>query len=270
MGNNIFWNFSWGNNIPKIFSLFICMCFFGGKVCIYVCHYFYFIVLVSWIPKSLNYLRGACVWLGLVIVISSHTHILGLFFCFLFFYMVVESLTRLVSVFLGFVIFFMPLFHLFVSFLFRISSKFVLNLHPLFMLLNSWTSTFIVTNHIFSHFHQFFVWISLLLIQNTKMATSLLKSFIKVVNPAVAKAGKKVHKILKVTRLRGKHVTSSRPSCPTSRTIFKVSSWGSVILDWLTWWWCGPRNRAGARGRKWKCSGGFWGGNSLLWSLQTK
>ena len=56
MGNNIFWNFSWGNNIPKIFLFFICLCVFGVEVCMYVCHYFYFIVLGSCIPKPINYL----------------------------------------------------------------------------------------------------------------------------------------------------------------------------------------------------------------------
>ena len=53
--------------------------------------------------------------LHLVIVISSHTHILVSFFYFLVFYMV-ESSARLVSGFLGFVFFFTPLFS-FISFI---------------------------------------------------------------------------------------------------------------------------------------------------------
>ena len=40
--------------------LFHCLVIFGLNVCMYGCHYFYFIVLGSCIPKSINYLRGAC------------------------------------------------------------------------------------------------------------------------------------------------------------------------------------------------------------------
>ena len=60
MCNNIFWIFSRDNNIPKFFFLFHCLVIFGLNVCMYGCHYFYFIVLGSCIPKSINYLRGAC------------------------------------------------------------------------------------------------------------------------------------------------------------------------------------------------------------------
>ena len=55
MGNNIFRNFSRGNNIPKIFFLFVYVFSEQKYVCMFAI-YFYFIVLGSGIPKSINYL----------------------------------------------------------------------------------------------------------------------------------------------------------------------------------------------------------------------
>ena len=73
--------------------------------------------------------------IALVIVISSHTHILVSFFLFSSFYKV-GSLTRLVSVSWGLSFFFTPLFHLFLSFFFRISSNFDSNFTH-YLILNS-------------------------------------------------------------------------------------------------------------------------------------
>ena len=65
MSNNIFWNFSWGNNIPKIFTLFISLSVLGGGGgVIYVCKFTIISILLFWvscIPKSINYLGGVCV-----------------------------------------------------------------------------------------------------------------------------------------------------------------------------------------------------------------
>ena len=57
MGNNIFQNFSQGNNIPKFFLLSICLCVFGAKVCMFAIISI-LLVLGSCIPKSINYLGG--------------------------------------------------------------------------------------------------------------------------------------------------------------------------------------------------------------------
>ena len=53
MSNNIFRNFSWGNNIPKIFTLFISLSvFWGGGI--YVCKFTIISILLFWVLVSQN------------------------------------------------------------------------------------------------------------------------------------------------------------------------------------------------------------------------
>ena len=200
-------------------------------------------------PKINKLFGGVCVWLHLVIVISSHTHILVLFLFSGFF--MVESLARLVSVSWG-----LFLLHAFISFItfipFRISSNFALNFVHYFFL-NSWILTFIVINHFSLIFIIFCLYIITFHPKYPKWPHRCSRASLKWRRLA------RRREILEVARLRGKcgHKLPYKQNHLQSQFL----RFGHLRLINLVMMW--PRNRVGASSGKWKCSGGFWGGNSF-------